>query len=77
MSQSFATFSSQALAKADLKKKPESTVALEVLGCIKRCINQSAYTKCLVYKVIFFKNDFKRSSKKFSKILFLKILGFS
>jgi hypothetical protein len=50
-SQSFATFSSQALCNMGMQRNSDERVALEIFGIIRRCINQSAQTKILIYEV--------------------------
>ncbi|KAH7727829.1 CBN-FNCI-1 protein [Aphelenchoides avenae] len=48
MSQSFATFSSQALTTAGVNRRPEQVMAIEVVSLIKRLLGQSAIAKCLI-----------------------------
>ncbi|CAD6186375.1 unnamed protein product [Caenorhabditis auriculariae] len=52
MSQSFGSFSTQALEHMGLERTVDENVALELIGVIKRCLTQSSPTKIALYQGI-------------------------
>ncbi|CAJ0932917.1 unnamed protein product, partial [Mesorhabditis belari] len=52
MSQSFATFSSQSLAKMGLTRGVDEALGLEIVGVLKRCLAQPAQTRAALYSGI-------------------------
>ncbi|GMT31041.1 hypothetical protein PFISCL1PPCAC_22338 [Pristionchus fissidentatus] len=48
-SQSFATFSSQSLAGMGTSRPRDSALCLQIIGCLRRCLTQSASLKAALY----------------------------
>ncbi|KAK0422081.1 hypothetical protein QR680_007352 [Steinernema hermaphroditum] len=49
-SQSFATFSSQFLRNVGISQSHNERLAIEIVGCLRRCFSQPATTKCILFK---------------------------